>query len=178
MHGNGGQGESSPNLLRQLNGYLALNVDLAIRDNIERNAPVQGVGYGLQYGADLARATGHAVQGVDAGVESVARKAGGYVAPIFPAVCLVGDAVHLHGQGVGAAGRMVGDGLESAKGLVERGAHAAAEVGVHHVLDPRFQAGAANAVNHIVDTYAAARLVTLTSFAKIPGRRARGHRGN
>ncbi|WP_256966450.1 hypothetical protein, partial [Xanthomonas oryzae] len=71
MHGNGGQGESSPNLRRQLNGYLALNVDLAIRDNIERNAPVQGVGYGLHYGADLARATGHAVQGVDAGVESI-----------------------------------------------------------------------------------------------------------
>ncbi|ABJ90011.1 2-succinyl-6-hydroxy-2,4-cyclohexadiene-1-carboxylate synthase [Xanthomonas oryzae pv. oryzae] len=108
MHGNGGQGKLSPNLRRQLNGYLALNVDPAIRDNIERNAPVQSVGYGLQYGADLARATGHAVQGVDAGVESVARKAGGYVAPISPAVGLVGDAVHLHGQGVGAVGRMVG----------------------------------------------------------------------
>lgn len=75
MHGNGGQGESSPNLRRQLNGYLALNVDPAICDNIERNAPVQGVEYGLHYGADLARATGHAVQGVDAGVESIAWRA-------------------------------------------------------------------------------------------------------
>lgn len=166
MHGNGGQGKLSPNLRRQLNGYLALNVDPAIRDNIERNAPVQSVGYGLQYGADLARATGHAVQGVDAGVESVARKAGGYVAPISPAVGLVGDAVHLHGQGVGAVGAWWGDGFESAKGLVERGAHVAAEAVVHHVLDPRFQAGAANAVNHIVDTYAAARLVTHTVSQK------------
>ncbi|USJ01646.1 hypothetical protein MUG10_05525 [Xanthomonas prunicola] len=166
MHGKDGQGELSPNLRRQLNEYLALNVDPAIRDNIERNAPVQGVGYGLQYGADLVRASGHAVKGVDEGVEAVARKAGVYIAPIFPAVSLVGDAAHLHGQSIDAAGRIVGDGLESAKGLVERGAHAAAEAVVQRVHDPRFQAGAANAVNHIVDTYDAARVASHTVAQK------------
>jgi hypothetical protein len=167
MRGNGGQGDLSPNLQRQLNEYLALNADPAIRNSIERNGPVLGAQDHLQQGADVARAAGRTAQGLDERVAASARAAGVLGAPVFPAAAplggLVGDAMHLHGQGVDAAGRIVGDGFEAAKGVVERGAHAAADAAVERIHDPRVQAGAANVVNHIVDTYDGARVVAHTA---------------
>ncbi|WP_369940104.1 lipase family protein [Xanthomonas medicagonis] len=167
MRGNGGRGDLSPNLQRQLNEYLALNADPAIRNSIERNGPVLGAQDHLQQGADVARAAGRTAQGLDERVAASARAAGVLGAPVFPAAAplggLVGDAMHLHGQGVDAAGRIVGDGFEAAKGVVERGVHAAADAVVERIHDPRVQAGAANVVNHIVDTYDGARVVAQTA---------------
>jgi len=162
MHGHGGQGHLSPNVQRQLNEYLAVNADPSIRDGIERNAPVQGVEHGLLYGAGIARATGRAAHDLDERVAAAARGAGAYGAPVIPlaplAGAVAGEVAHLHGQLADAAGRFVGDGLQSAKGAVEQRAHDAAEAVVRRIHDPGFQAGAANAVNHIVDTYDATRV--------------------
>ncbi|MCC4597237.1 hypothetical protein NRY95_06185 [Xanthomonas campestris pv. phormiicola] len=162
MHGHGRQGDLSPNVQRQVNEYLAVNADPSIRDGIERNAPVQGAEHGLLYGAGFARATGRAAHDLDERVASAAREAGAYGAPVIPLAPLAGgvagEAAHLHAQAADAAGRLVGDGLQSAKGAVEQQAHAAAEAVVRRIHHPGFQAGAANTVNHIVDTYDAARV--------------------
>ncbi|QNH20248.1 hypothetical protein HEP73_01147 [Xanthomonas sp. GW] len=162
MHGHGGQGHLSPNVQRQVNEFLAVNADPSIREGIERNASVQGAEHGLLYGAGFARATGRAAHDLDERVASAAREAGAYGAPVMPlaplAGAVAGEVAHLHGQLADSAGRVVGDGLQSAKGAVEQGAHDAAEAVVRRIHDPGFQAGAANAVNHIVDTYDAARV--------------------
>ncbi|WP_409976710.1 hypothetical protein [Xanthomonas graminis] len=162
MHGHGGQGHLSPNVQRQVNEYLAVNADPSIRDGIERNAPVQGAEHRLLYGAGFARATGRAAHDLDERMASAAREVGAYGAPVIPLAPLAGgvagEAAHLHGQAADAAGRFVGDGLQSAKSTVEQRAHDAAEAAVRRLHDPGFQAGAANAVNHIVDTYDATRV--------------------
>lgn len=162
MHGHGGQGHLSPNVQRQVNEYLAVNADPSIRDGIERNASVQGAEDGLLYGAGFARATGRAAHDLDERVASAAREVGAYGAPVIPLAPLAGgvagEAAHLHAQLADAAGRVVGDGLQSAKSAVEQQAHAVAETAVRRIHDPAFQAGAANAVNRIVDTYDAARV--------------------
>ncbi|WP_241753259.1 hypothetical protein [Xanthomonas translucens] len=162
MHGHAGQGQLSPNVQRQVNEVLALQADPSIRAGIERNAPVQGAEHGLLYGAGVAHATGRAAHALDERVASAAREAGAYGASVIPlsplAGGVVGEAAHLHAQAADAAGRFVGDGLQSAKGAVEQGAHDAAEAAVRRLHDPAFQAGAANAVNRIVDTYDAAQV--------------------
>ncbi|WP_241753338.1 hypothetical protein [Xanthomonas translucens] len=162
MHGHTGQGQLSPNVQRQVNEVLALQADPSIRAGIERNAPVQGAEHGLLYGAGVAHATGRAAHDLDERVASAAREAGAYGGPVLPLAPLaggvVGEAAHLHAQAADAAGRFVGDGLQSAKGAVEQGAHDAAEAAVRRLHDPGFQAGAANAVNRIVDTYDAAQV--------------------
>ncbi|MCW0464008.1 hypothetical protein NB705_001081 [Xanthomonas sacchari] len=167
MRGNDGQGQLSPNLRRQLNEYLVLNADPAIRDTIARGAPVRGVADGLQHGADAVRAGGRYVQALDERIAIVAREGGRLTAPFIPVAPLaghvVGEAARLHGQGADAAARWVGGGLESAKGAVERGAHAAADAVVERIHDPRFQAGVANVANHIVDAYDGARVAAKTA---------------
>ncbi|WP_295918136.1 hypothetical protein [uncultured Xanthomonas sp.] len=167
MRGNDGQGQLSPNLRRQLNEYLVLNADPAIRDTIARGAPVRGVADGLQHGADAVRAGGRYVQALDERIAIVAREGGRLTAPFIPVAPLaghvVGEAARLHGQGADAAARWVGGGLESAKGAVERGAHAAADAVVERIHDPRFQAGVANVANHIVDAYDGARVAAQTA---------------
>ncbi|XQA77463.1 lipase family protein [Xanthomonas sacchari] len=167
MRGNDGQGQLSPNLRRQLNEYLVLNADPAIRDTIARGAPVRGVADGLQHGADAVRAGGRYVQALDERIAIVAREGGRLTAPFIPVAPLAGhvvsEAARLHGQGADAAARWVGGGLESAKGAVERGAHAAADAVVERIHDPRFQAGVANVANHIVDAYDGARVAAQTA---------------
>ncbi len=167
MRGNDGQGQLSPNLRRQLNEYLVLNADPAIRDTIARGAPVRGVADGLQHGADAVRAGGRYVQALDERIAIVAREGGRLTAPFIPVAPLaghvVGEAARLHGQGADAAARWVGGGLESAKGAVERGAHAAADAVVERIHDPRFQAGVANVTNYIVDAYDGARVAAQTA---------------
>ncbi|MCW0392026.1 DUF2974 domain-containing protein [Xanthomonas sacchari] len=167
MRGNDGQGQLSPNLRRQLNEYLVLNADPAIRDTIARGAPVRGVADSLQHGADAVRAGGRYVQALDERIAIVAREGGRLTAPFIPVAPLaghvVGEAARLHGQGADAAARWVGGGLESAKGAVERGAHAAADAVVERIHDPRFQAGVANVANHIVDAYDGARVAAQTA---------------
>ncbi|AJC45809.1 hypothetical protein [Xanthomonas sacchari] len=167
MRGNDGQGQLSPNLRRQLNEYLVLNADPAIRDTIARGAPVRGVADGLQFGADAVRAGGRYVQALDERIAIVAREGGRLTAPFIPVAPLaghvVGEAARLHGQGADAAARWVGGGLESAKGAVERGAHAAADAVVERIHDPRFQAGVANVTNYIVDAYDGARVAAQTA---------------
>lgn len=167
MRGNDGQGQLSPNLQRQLDEYLVLNADPAIRDNIARGAPVRGVADGLQYGADAVRAGGRYVQALDERVALVAREGGRFTAPFIPvgplAGHVVGEAARLHGQGTDAAARLLGGGLESAKGAVERGAHAAAEAVVQRIHDPRLHARMANVANHIVDAYDGARVAAQTA---------------
>ncbi|WP_026144409.1 lipase family protein [Xanthomonas sp. SHU 199] len=167
MRGNDGQGQLSPNLRRQLNEYLVLNADPAIRDTIARGAPVRGVADGLQHGADAVRAGGRYVQALDERIAIVAREGGRLTAPFIPVAPLaghvVGEAARLHGQGADAAARWAGGGLESAKGAVERGAHAAADAVVERIHDPRFQAGVANVANHIVDAYDGARVAAQTA---------------
>ncbi|WP_295860136.1 hypothetical protein [uncultured Xanthomonas sp.] len=167
MRGNDGRGQLSPNLRRQLNEYLVLNADPAIRDTIARGAPVRGVADGLQHGADAVRAGGRYVQALDERIAIVAREGGRLTAPFIPVAPLaghvVGEAARLHGQGADAAARWVGGGLESAKGAVERGAHAAADALVERIHDPRFQAGVANVANHIVDAYDGARVAAQTA---------------
>ncbi|WP_295943308.1 hypothetical protein [uncultured Xanthomonas sp.] len=167
MRGNDGQGQLSPNLRRQLNEYLVLNADPAIRDTIARGAPVRGVADGLQHGADAVRAGGRYVQALDERIAIVAREGGRLTAPFIPVAPLaghvVGEAARLHGQGADAAARWVGGGLESAKGAVERGAHVAADAVVERIHDPRFQAGVANVANHIVDAYDGARVAAQTA---------------
>lgn len=167
MRGNDGQGQLSPNLRRQLNEYLVLNADPAIRDTIARGAPVRGIADGLQHGADAVRAGGRYVQALDERIAIVAREGGRLTAPFIPVAPLaghvVGEAARLHGQGADAAARWVGGGLESAKGAVERGAHAAADAVVERIHDPRFQAGVANVANHIVDAYDGARVAAQTA---------------
>ncbi|WP_279362598.1 lipase family protein [Xanthomonas sacchari] len=167
MRGNDGQGQLSPNLRRQLNEYLVLNADPAIRDTIAGGAPVRGVADGLQHSADAVRAGGRYVQALDERIAIVAREGGRLTAPFIPVAPLaghvVGEAARLHGQGADAAARWVGGGLESAKGAVERGAHAAADAVVERIHDPRFQAGVANVANHIVDAYDGARVAAQTA---------------
>ncbi|XQA75504.1 lipase family protein [Xanthomonas sacchari] len=167
MRGNDGQGQLSPNLRRQLNEYLVLNADPAIRDTIAGGAPVRGVADGLQHSADAVRAGGRYVQALDERIAIVAREGGRLTAPFIPVAPLAGhvvsEAARLHGQGADAAARWVGGGLESAKGAVERGAHAAADAVVERIHDPRFQAGVANVANHIVDAYDGARVAAQTA---------------
>jgi hypothetical protein len=146
-----------PDIQRQADEYLALHADPSVRHAIEQNGPVRSAEQGLHFVADVARAGGQFVQTQDEHVAKAAREAGMVAIPLSPAAPLVGLAVgevaHLHGQAADAAGRFVGDRLQSAKGIVEQDAQMVADAAVRTIHDPGFQAGTVGAVNHVVDTY-------------------------
>jgi hypothetical protein len=146
-----------PDVQRQVNEYLTLNVDQPVRHAIEQSGAAQGTEHGLQSGADAARAGGHYVQTQDERVAAAARQAGNFAAPFNPLAPLaglaVGEAAHLHGEAADATGRFVGSQFETAKGAVEQGAHRIAQAAVGVIHNPGVQAEAANLVNHFVNTY-------------------------
>ncbi|MBB5941451.1 hypothetical protein [Xanthomonas sp. 3307] len=167
MQAGDGQRLLPPGVQRQVNEYLTLHAEQPIRDGIEGNGVVRGVQHGLQSGADAVRAGGRYVQALDERIAIVAREGGRFTGPFIPvapfAGHVVGEAARLHGQGTDAAARWVSGGLESAKGAVERGAHAAAEAVIEKIHDPRVQARVANVANHIVDAYDGARVAAQTA---------------
>jgi len=152
-----GQTRLPSDIQQQLNEYLALNADPAIRKGIEQNAKVMGVEHSLQQGADALRAGGQQVQSRDERIASAARATGDSMLPLNPAGPLfgaaLGEAAHLHGQAVHAAGDFGADQLQSARHGVERAAHNVAE-GVQGVIhNPAVQGMALKGVNSIVDAY-------------------------
>jgi hypothetical protein len=94
---------------------------------------------------------------MDERMASAAHRAGVAAFPLNPTASLVGlaagEAAHLHGRVVDAAGRYVSDQFESAKHAVEQSAHYVAEAAQMVIHDPYVQARGANVVNHIIDRY-------------------------
>jgi hypothetical protein len=158
-----GQHQLPSDIQRQVNEYLALKADQSVRNAIEQSSAVQSTAHSLQVGADVARAGGHYVQTQDERAASAARAAGVHAMPLSPLAPLVGlaagEAAHLHGQAVDVAGHFVGSQFESAKGAVEQAAHNIAHAVVEKIHAPGFQAGAANVVNRVINTYHEAQTI-------------------
>ncbi|WP_155394166.1 hypothetical protein [Xanthomonas albilineans] len=77
---------------RQVNEYLALNVDPSLREAIEHNAHVQSTAHSLHDAGDAARSVGHAVHDMDERMASAAHRAGVVVALMNPVAPLAGRA--------------------------------------------------------------------------------------
>lgn len=152
-----GQARLPPDIQRNLNEYLAVNADPAIKKGIEQNAKVMGVEHSLQQGADALRTGGQQVQSLDERIASAARTAGDYTMPLNPAGPLfgaaLGEAAHLHGQAAHAAGDFAANQLQSAKHAVEQGAHNLTEGVKGTIHNPAVQGVAVKGVNSIVDVY-------------------------
>ncbi|WP_211286568.1 hypothetical protein, partial [Xanthomonas albilineans] len=157
MRAHPGQTHLPADIQRQVNEYMALNVDSSLRDAIEHNAPLQGTAHGLHYAGDAARLVGHAVHDMDERMASAMQRAGVAAFPLSPMAPLAGEAAsaaaHLHGRVAAAAGHFVGDQFESAKNTFEQSAHHLAEAAQRAIHDPDVQAAGANVVNRVVDTY-------------------------
>lgn len=143
-----------PDLQRQMDEYLAVHADPAVRRSIERNALVQGATQRLQQGEDAVRAQSRSVRAVDEQVGKLARGAGVFALPANPAAPLVGLAVGAaadwHGRAAEAAGHFVGDQLGAARAAVAQSAHAVAAAAVATVHDPRLHARALGAGNRAI----------------------------
>ena len=155
--GHPAQAQLPPNIQRQLNEYLAVNVDPSVQKMIEQNTQVTGVEHGLQQGADAMRVGGQFVQSQDERVATVARTVGESMLPLNPVAPLVGAAAgevaHLHGEAVQAVGNYAADQLHAAKQTVEQAAHDVTQAVQATIHSPDVQAGVIPAVNHIVDAY-------------------------
>ncbi|WP_307753564.1 XVIPCD domain-containing protein [Xanthomonas albilineans] len=158
---------------RQVNEYLALNLDTPLREAIEHNAHVQSTAHSLHDAGDAARSVGHAVHDVDERMASAAHRAGVAAFPLNPTASLVGlaagEAAHLHGRVADAAGRYVGDQFEWAKNAVEQGAHHVAEAAQRAIHDPDVQAAGTNVVNQAVDLYHGAQSAAHSSAGQAAG---------
>ena len=146
-----------PNIQRQVNEYLAVNVDRSIERGIEHNAPITHVQNRLQYGAGVFRAAGEWIQTQDdrmaRGVLSTSVK----LADAAPFVPIAGVAVatwlHQDGQAANATGAFAAGQLEAAEQSVKHAAHRVTQSVTATIHSPEFQAGAVKAVGGVVDTY-------------------------
>ncbi|MBD8873469.1 hypothetical protein [Rhodanobacter sp. DHB23] len=152
---------------RQLDEYLAANVDPAIRRKIEQNSVVQDVEHGLQTGADALRAGGRYAQSRYERAAAAVHAAGSAAAPANPvaplAGAVIGEAAHLQGQAAGAVGDLAADGLEAARQTIGHGAHDAAQAINGAIHAPGLQATTIHLVNGVVDTYRTAENVVHTA---------------
>ncbi|WP_407070980.1 lipase family protein, partial [Xanthomonas albilineans] len=76
MRAHPGQTHLPADIQRQVNEYLALNLDTPLRDAIEHNAHVQSTAHSLHDTGDAARSVGHAVHDMDERMASAAHRAG------------------------------------------------------------------------------------------------------
>jgi hypothetical protein len=142
---------------RQLDEYLAVNADPAVRQAIEGNAWVRGTEHRLQQGAGMVNATGVFVQHQDERAAALAREAGAQMAAINPAAPLaglaMGEAAHLHGQATRATSRFFADGVHMTEHAIERDAHAIARMAEATIHSPALHNEVTDGVNHLVDAY-------------------------
>jgi len=82
MRAHPGQTHLPADIQRQVNEYLALNVDPSLRHAIEHSQPVQWTAHKLHDAGATARALGHAVRDMDERMASYAQRAGVAVAPM------------------------------------------------------------------------------------------------
>jgi hypothetical protein len=161
------QAQLPPDVQQQLDEYIAVHADRPLRAVIGQNAVVRDAGRTLQQGADAVRTGYGYVQAQDERAASMALEAGQIAAPLSPGAGVLGlaagEAAHLHGQAVAAAGRFVDSQLQSAKGAVEQGASILADAAVAKMHDPGLQAGAVDRVNHVIDTYGTVQTAALAA---------------
>lgn len=155
-----------PDIQKQLDEYLTVNVDPTIRKKIEQNSVVLGAEHSLQTGADALHTGGQYVQSQYERVATAAHAAGNAMGPINPVASLAGtvagEAAHLHGQAANAMGNLAADGLHTAKQAIEHGMHDAAQTVNAAIHSTAIQAGTIHLVNGAVDTY---RAVENASYA-------------
>lgn len=146
-----------PEIHRQLNEYLAVNVDPSIKQGIEHNGTVKNVENRLHYGAGVFRAAGEWIQTQDDRMAQGVLHASVKLADAAPFVPLAGAAVatwlHGDGQAAHATGSFAARHLESAEQSVKDAAHRVTRGVEATIHSPGFQAGAAKAVGGVVDTY-------------------------
>jgi len=142
---------------RQLDEYLAVNADPAIRQAIEENGWVRGAEHKLHQGADMVTAGGVFVQHQDERAAALAREAGAQMALVNPTAPLmgvaVGEAAHLHGQATHAASQVFADGVHAMEHTVKQDAHAVAQMAEAAIHNPALHAKIVGSVNHLVDAY-------------------------
>ena len=148
-----------PDIRRQLDEYLTVNVDPIVREKVEQNGVVLGAAHGLQAGADAVRAGSQHVQSQFEHVATAARTAGDAMAPVNPvahlAGAVVGEAAHLQGKAAHAVGDLAANGLHAARQAIEHGAHDATRTIDAAIHSPAVQTGAVHLVNNFVGAYQA-----------------------
>ncbi|WP_235429732.1 XVIPCD domain-containing protein [Xanthomonas sp. GPE 39] len=168
-----GQTHLPADIQRQVNEYLALNVDTPLREGIEHNAYVQRKARELHDAGDAARTLGHALHDMDERMASDAQRAGVAGLALSPMAPLVGQAAslaaHLHGRAADGLGHFVGDQFESAKHAVEQSAHYVADAAQRVIHDPDVQAAGTNVVNQAVDLYHGAQSAAHSSAGQAIG---------
>jgi hypothetical protein len=142
---------------RQLDEYLAVNADPAIRQAIEGNAWVRGTEHRLQQGAGMVDAAGVFVQHQDERAAALAREAGAQMAVVNPVAPLaglaMGEAAHLHGQATRATSRAFADGVHAMAHAIKQDAHAVAGMAEAAIHSPALHNEVTSGVNHLVDAY-------------------------
>ncbi|MFK2877533.1 hypothetical protein [Rhodanobacter hydrolyticus] len=157
--GHGARAQLPPDIRKQLDEYLTVNVDPLIQKKVEQNGVVLGAEHGLQAGADAAHAGGQYVQSQFEHVATAVHKAGDAMTPVNPiaplAGTIAGEAAHLQGQAAHAIGDLAANSLHATQQAIERGTHGAARTIDAAVHSSEVQAGVIHLVNRAVGTYRA-----------------------
>jgi hypothetical protein len=155
--GHDARAQLPPDIQKQLDEYLTVNVDPVIQKKVEQNSVVQGAEHGLQADANILRAGGQYIQSQNERVATAARAAGHAMGPINPVAPLagvaIGEAAHLQGHAMNAAGDFAANRLQEAKQAIEHGTHDAAQAVNATIHSPQIQAGAMRVANGVVDAY-------------------------
>ncbi|MBD8899988.1 hypothetical protein [Rhodanobacter sp. DHG33] len=157
--GHDARAQLPPDIRKQLDEYLTVNVDPLIQKKVEQNGVVLGAEHGLQTGTNVAHAGGQYVQSQFEHMATTAHKAGDAMAPVNPiaplAGAIAGEAAHLQGQVAHAVGDLAANSLHTAQQAIERGTHGAARTIDAAIHSPEVQAGVIHLVNGAVGTYRA-----------------------